>query len=90
MISFLGFAFPSLVAVSALSLAAQETATKQAFLIGVASYSHPKLKSLRYSERDVVEMATVLRAYGYQVTVLSDGSATKPTKANLDARLRRQ
>lgn len=66
---------------------------KLALLVGVREYRHAALEKLRYTENDVVELAPLLRAAGFQTTLLCDGEGAKhagsrPTKANFDTALK--
>ena len=69
-------------------VAAQAPPKRYAVLIGVNDYDHPKLPGLRFSVNDATELAAVLKPAGYDVTLLSDESGQKPTKANIDAALK--
>ena len=59
---------------------------KHAVLVGVNRY--PKLPSLEFAVNDAAELGDVLRGLGYKVTLLTDATPTKPTKANIDAALK--
>jgi hypothetical protein len=66
---------------------------KYAVLVGVNEYKHEKLQRLHYAENDAFELANVLRAAGYEVTLLTGGEgvkdgAVRPTRANIDNQLR--
>jgi formylglycine-generating enzyme required for sulfatase activity len=64
---------------------------KYALLVGVNRYHHPKLKPLQYAENDATALADVLGKAGYEVVVLTGAARPKglrPTKANIEARLR--
>ena len=82
------------MAVLAFPLMSQEKSGKKyAFLVGVKEYQHEKLQSLRYTERDVVELAKVLKASGYEVTLLCDAEGQKneagrPWRENIDRLLK--
>jgi len=61
---------------------------KFAVLVGVKDYDHSKLASLAYSEADAAETATLLKANGYTVVLLTDtegnrDASLKPTRANI-------
>jgi Caspase domain len=72
----------------------QNTGGKRyALLVGVREYAHTKLPSLRYSENDVVELATVLQPAGYSVILLCDSVGKQapdraPTRSNIEAHLK--
>lgn len=53
------------------------TGKRHALLVGVNSYSHPKLNALQFAENDAQSMATMLKGQGYTVTVLTGAAATK-------------
>src|SRR4051812_629859 len=63
---------------------------KYAVLVGINHYQHDRLRDLQYAEADATEMADVLKAAGYTVTLLT-GSAKdadkQPTKANVEKHL---
>ena len=80
--------FSSACAVIALSLSASAAEpTRRAVVVGVNDYQHERLPSLKYAEADAVGLDEVLRAAGYDVTLLvssvKDAGRT-PTKANID------
>lgn len=62
---------------------------KVALLVGVDSYDYRPFDDLNYAERDVEELAKVLRAAGYEVRLLlgSAAGADRATKANIDKAL---
>ncbi len=62
---------------------------KYALLVGVNTYKHERLPPLAWAVNDATEMAQVLRGLGYQVTLLTDDTPTKPTKPNIDAALKK-
>jgi len=77
---------------TALLLAAPAVGKRYALLVGVKEYNHAKLKSLDYSENDVVELAKLLRVNGYEVVLLCDSAGDrddrrKPTLANIRTQL---
>jgi sulfatase modifying factor 1 len=59
--------------------------TKYAVLIGIKKYDNANFANLDYSERDVVELAKVLKPHGYDVTLLSDsqGATRRPDRATI-------
>jgi uncharacterized caspase-like protein len=78
----------ALLAVSPLA-AQDKVGKKYALLVGVKEYAHPSLRTLRFTENDVVELGKLLEPAGYQVTLLCDNVGAKdakkaPTKANVD------
>src|SRR5262245_8813735 len=63
---------------------------RDALLVGLNQYSHPKLRDppLKFAVNDATEMADVLEKAGYKVTLLTDEAGRKnakaaPTKANI-------
>jgi formylglycine-generating enzyme required for sulfatase activity len=67
------------------------TLKRYALLVGVNTYEHPKLPALKYAENDATELAAVLGKAGYEVTLLTSSAKEarlRPTKANLEARLK--
>ena len=72
-----------------LPLSADEP-TKRAVVVGVNDYQHERLPSLKYAEADAADLDEVLRAAGYDVTLLTASSKIAghpPTKANIDAQV---
>ena len=72
--------------------AAQDDGKRYAVLVGVNDYDHAKLKPLKYAEADAAELRDVLKAAGYETTLLTTaaGKATAsaaPTKANVEKAL---
>ena len=64
--------------------------TMRAVVVGVNEYQHERLPSLKYAEADAVALDKVLRAAGYDVTLLTASSKVAgrtPTKANIDAQV---
>lgn len=61
---------------------------KFAVLVGVNRFDHRQLPPLDFAVNDAAEMARMLGGLGYQVTLLTDATPTKPTKANIDAALK--
>jgi len=64
-----------------------------ALVVGVKEYKHAALDSLKYTENDAAELAAVLRAAGYRVTLMSDSEGEKndarhPTRVNIDRELK--
>ena len=59
---------------------------KYALLVGVNEYDNRTLANLSYAERDVTELAKVLKANGFEVTILlgSGTGAAKATRANIE------
>jgi sulfatase modifying factor 1 len=70
--------------------AQQPGGQKYAVLVGINHYQHDRLRDLQYAEADATELADVLKAAGYTVTLLT-GSAKdadkQPTKANVEKHL---
>ncbi|MEM1186731.1 MAG: caspase family protein [Planctomycetota bacterium] len=71
------------------SVDAAQAARRQAVLIGVEQYQHPKLGDLKYACDDVIEFASVLRAAGFEVILLTDEAGREdpklaPTRANVN------
>jgi hypothetical protein len=65
---------------------------KLAFLVGVKAYDHAQLKNLDFPERDVEELAAVLKNDDFQTVVLTtqrgrEDERNKPTAENIRARL---
>jgi formylglycine-generating enzyme required for sulfatase activity len=66
----------------------EQVGKRYALLVGVREYRHEKLPDLKYSDRDVEELAGLLRPAGYQVTLLSTTAGKqeerrRPTLANI-------
>ncbi len=61
---------------------------RYALLVGVNEYEHNKLKPLHFAENDVTDLASVLKAAQYHVTLLTNKAELKPTKANIEKQLR--
>ena len=66
---------------------------RYAVLVGVQKYDDAAFASPEFSERDATELATVLTANGYDVTLLTDTAGRKdkslePTKTNLEKALK--
>ena len=62
---------------------------KFALLVGVNEYRHPDLKTLKYAENDVTELAQLLKENGYEVILLCDAEGKKneskvPSKDNIE------
>jgi hypothetical protein len=71
-------------------LFAQPAGRKVAVLVGIKSYDHAAFPDLRYAERDVEELAPILEAAGFRVTLLTSRSQEnnrKPSLANIRAGL---
>ncbi len=69
-------------------------AEQYAVLVGVENYEHANLRTplLKYPVEDVTELATLLRAAGYRVVLLTDETGAqnpdlKPTRANIDLQI---
>jgi tetratricopeptide (TPR) repeat protein len=66
---------------------------KLAFLVGVKEYRHLELKNLDFPERDVDELAAVLKGQGFQVVLLTtaggkEDAALSPSAENIRERLK--
>ncbi len=57
---------------------------KFAVLVGVNQFQSRNLPALEFAVNDATEMAEVLKGLGYQVTLLTDATPLKPTKANVE------
>jgi TPR repeat protein len=57
---------------------------KYAVVVGINRYEHANLPPLRYAVADAAELGQQLAKVGYDVTALTDDSATSPTKANIE------
>jgi WD40 repeat protein len=78
-----------LIASSPMLAGGGKKGTQYAVLVGVKEYKHEKLPPLKYSENDVVVLAKLLRAAGYNVTLLCDSMGEKdaqlvPNKVNIE------
>ena len=71
------------------ALAPAADPARYAVLVGVNQYQSRDLPALRFAVNDADALAKVLRPLGYKVILLTDASPTKPTKANVDAALKR-
>jgi uncharacterized caspase-like protein len=81
--------WPLLALLAAGPLMAQPAGKRYTVLVGINQYEHEKLRPLQYAENDAVELANLPKQAGYEVDLLTDGSADdhKPTRANIEARL---
>ena len=79
------------LALLAAPISADEPPKRYAVLVAVGKYDHPDLRTLKYTGNDVAELAEVLadKAHGYAVTTLTDATPTNPTKANIEAAVRK-
>jgi uncharacterized caspase-like protein len=71
-----------------LALGASAAGKRYALLVGVKVYRHSDLSDLEFTERDVEQLAEILRHGGYQVTLLTTAAgekdkSLKPTLANI-------
>jgi serine/threonine protein kinase len=62
-----------------------------AFLVGVVHYNHPDLKDVDFTEKDIIELADVLKSRGFEVVTLAtalskETSASVPTAQNIRTR----
>jgi formylglycine-generating enzyme required for sulfatase activity len=58
---------------------------RYAILVGVNEYKHSKLPALKYAVNDATDLKKLLEAGGYLVTLLTNETETKPTRAAIDA-----
>ena len=88
------FALVGVLALSAFglpNLASAQEGKRYAMLVGVNEYEHSKLVNLKWAENDAAALAKVLEKAGYTVSLLTNSAKSarlKPTKANVDARLK--
>ncbi len=61
---------------------------RYAILVGINDYKHPKLPALRFAVNDVTDLKKILEAGGYRVTLLTNETETKPTRAAIDEAIR--
>jgi hypothetical protein len=81
------------VGVQSASAQSAPFAKRYALLIGVNRYKNINFSNLYYAEKDVTELARILRGQKYEVVLLSGAEGAKdeklaPTKANIDAHIR--
>jgi TPR repeat protein len=72
-----------------LVVASPALADRHAVVVGVNRHAHPSLPPLDFAVNDAAELSVVLKRAGYAVTLLTDDTPQKPTRANIDAALRR-
>ncbi|MCE9533118.1 MAG: SUMF1/EgtB/PvdO family nonheme iron enzyme [Planctomycetes bacterium] len=60
---------------------------KYALLVGVNEYDHGDLAKLDYAVNDAAKLADLLKKHEYDVSLLTDSTAGKPTKMNIEAAL---
>src|SRR5262245_64124533 len=72
---------------TALPLSAQTPGKRYALLVGVNEYNKPGFTPLKYAEADAKELAAVLKADGYEVTLLlgSAAGSERATRENVEA-----
>ena len=83
-----GTAF-AVVLASTTPSAAQDDGQRYAVLVGVNEYDHAKLSPLKYAENDATAMRDVLKAGGYDTTLLTAAlgktdAKSAPTKDNVE------
>lgn len=71
-----------------LAVADPPAGRKFALLVGVNEFQSRQLPPLAFAVNDATETAQVLSGLGYRVTLLTDDTPTKPTRANIDAALK--